>query len=93
MDNWEIRKIRSILPRTRFIQGPFIPVMRIVIDMGFYDILKKYLMDEESKEIIAIAVSKIASPAGFINWHMVRGYFSFQNHEHRDKIAADIRTP
>ena len=57
-----IRKIRIILPKRSLIPGPFVPIMKIVGDTGIYDILKKHLTDEESKEIIAIATSKIVRP-------------------------------
>jgi transposase len=61
-DNGETRKIRSALPRRSLIHGTFIPIMKIVNDMGIVDMLKKHLTETESKEIIAIAVSKIVRP-------------------------------
>jgi transposase len=61
-DNGETRKIRSALPRRSLIHGPFIPIMKIVNDMGIVDMLEKHLTETESREIIAIAVSKIIRP-------------------------------
>ena len=58
-DNGETRKNRSVLPRRNLIHGPFIPIMKIVNDLGIADMLERYLTESESKEIIAIAVSKI----------------------------------
>ena len=60
--NGEIRKIRSALPRRSLIRGPFIPIMKIVKEMSIEETLEKYLTDMESREIIAIAVSKIVCP-------------------------------
>ena len=70
-DNGETRKIRGILLKRSLIHGPLVPIMKIVGDTGIYEILKKYLTDEESKEIIAIAVSKIVRPlpvSSFETW-------------------------
>ena len=61
-DNGETRKIRSVLPRRSLIHGPFIPIMNIVRDIGIEEMLKRHLTETESKEIIAIAVSKIVRP-------------------------------
>ena len=61
-DDGGIRKIRSILPRRSLIHGPFIPIMKIVNDLGIVDILKKHLTEAESMEIIAIAVSILIRP-------------------------------
>ena len=61
-DNGEIKKIRSVLPRRSLIHGPFIPIMKIVKEMGIEEMLEKHLTETESKEIIAIAVSKIVRP-------------------------------
>ena len=58
-DNGKTRKIRSALPIRSLIHGPFIPIMKIVNDMGIVDMLEKHLTETESREIIAIAVSKI----------------------------------
>ena len=58
-DHGETRKIRSVLPRGSLIHGPFIPIMKIVRNMGIEEMLKKHLTETESREIIAIAVSKI----------------------------------
>ena len=61
-DNGGIRKIRSALPIRSLIHGPFIPIMKIVNDIGIVDMLERHLTDMESREIIAIAVSKIVRP-------------------------------
>ena len=61
-DNGEIKKIRSVLPMRSLIHGPFIPIMKIVGEMGIEEMLEKHLTETESKEIIAIAVSKIVRP-------------------------------
>ena len=61
-DDGGIRKIRSVLPRRSLIHGPFIPIMKIIDDMGIEEMLKKHLTEAESREIIAIAVSKIIRP-------------------------------
>ena len=61
-DSGEIRKIRSVLPRRSLIHGPFIPLMSIVDALGIGDMLKKHLTEKESREIIAIAISKIVRP-------------------------------
>ena len=61
-DDGGIRKIRSVLPRRSLIHGPFIPIMKIIDDMGIEEMLKKHLTESESREIIAIAVSKIVRP-------------------------------
>ena len=61
-DSGEIRKIRSILPGSSLTHGPFIPMMNIVNYIGIEDMLKKHLSETESREIIAIAVSKIVRP-------------------------------
>ena len=45
--------------------------MKIVGDTSIHDILKKYLTDEESKEVIAIGGSKIVRPlqvSSFKTW-------------------------
>ena len=56
------RKIRSIHPQRSLILSPFVPILKIVGCTGIYDIVKKYLTDKESKEIIAFAESKIVRP-------------------------------
>ena len=61
-DDGGIRKIRSVLPRRSLIHGPFIPIMKIVRDMGIEEMLEKHITEMESREIIAIAVSKIVRP-------------------------------
>ena len=61
-DDGGIRKIRSVLPRRSLIHGPFIPIMKIIDDMGIEEMLKKHLTETESREIVAIAVSKIVRP-------------------------------
>ena len=61
-DNGETRKIRSVLPRRSLIHGPFIPIMKIVKEIGIADMLERHLIESESKEIIAFAVSKIVRP-------------------------------
>ena len=61
-NNGETRKIRSVLPRRSLIHGPFIPIMNIVRDIGIEEMLKRHFTETESKEIIAIAVSKIVRP-------------------------------
>ena len=61
-DHGETRKIRSVLPRRSLVHGPFIPMMKIVNDIGIEEMLKKHLTEAESREIIAIAVSKIVRP-------------------------------
>ena len=61
-DNGKIRKIRSVLPRRSLIHGPFIPIMKVFKEMGIKEMLKKHLTEAESREIIAIAVSKIVRP-------------------------------
>ena len=66
-DHGETRKIRSVLPRRSLIHGPFIPIMNIVRDIGIEEMLKRHLTETESKEIIAIAVSKIVRPASDIH--------------------------
>ena len=61
-DDGGIRKIRSVLPRRSVINGPFIPIMEIVRDTGIEEMLKRHLTESESREIIAIAESKIVRP-------------------------------
>ena len=61
-DDGETRKIRSVLPRRSLIHGPFIPIMKIVRDMGIEEMLEKHITETESREIVAIAVSKIVRP-------------------------------
>ena len=61
-DNGEIRKIRSVFPKRSLIHGPFIPIMKIVRDIGIEEMLEKHITEMESREIIAIAVSKIVRP-------------------------------
>ena len=60
--NGEIRKIWSVLSKRSLIHGPFIPIIKAVREMGIEEMLEKHLTDMESREIIAIAVSKIARP-------------------------------
>ena len=38
-DHGEIRKIRNALPIRSLIHGPFIPIMKIVNDIGIVDML------------------------------------------------------
>jgi hypothetical protein len=61
-DNGETKKIRSVLPRSSLVHGPFIPIMKIVRDMGIEEMLEKHITETESREIVAIAVSKIVRP-------------------------------
>ncbi len=61
-DNGEIRRIRSFLLRRSLIRGSFIPIMKVVKEMGIEEMLKKHLTETESREIIAVAVSKIVRP-------------------------------
>ncbi len=61
-DDGGIRKIRSVLPKRSLIHGPFIPIMKIVRDIGIEEMLEKHITEMESREIIAIAVSKIVRP-------------------------------
>jgi transposase len=58
----EVRKVRSVLPKRSLIYGPFIPVLGIVDQIGLLDMLKSHLTDEESKKILAIAISKVVRP-------------------------------
>ncbi len=48
--------------RRSLIHGPFIPIMKIVRDMGIEEMLEKHITETESREIVAIAVSKIVRP-------------------------------
>ena len=61
-DDGGVRKIRSVLPKRSLIHGPFIPIMKIVRDIGIEEMLEKHITEMESREIIAIAVSKIVRP-------------------------------
>ena len=58
-DSGETRKIGSVLARRSLIHGPFIPIMKVVRNMGIEEMLKRRLSETESGEIITIAVSKI----------------------------------
>ena len=60
--NGEARKIRSVLPKRSLICGPFIPIMKIVRDMGIMDILKLYLTEQEARHVLALAISKVVRP-------------------------------
>ncbi len=61
-ENGETRKVRSILPRRSLIHGPFIPILDIVNAFGIEEMLKKHLTENESMQIIAMAVSKVVRP-------------------------------
>ena len=61
-ENGETKKVRSVLPRRSLIHGPFIPLVGIINALGIEEMLKKHLTEEESREIIALAVSKIVRP-------------------------------
>ena len=61
-EDGETRKVRSILPRRSLIHGPFIPIMKIVNAFGIEEMLKKHLTENESMQIIAMAVSKVVRP-------------------------------
>ena len=39
------RRVRSELPRRSLVSGPFIPIMRVVSDMGIEAILKLHLTE------------------------------------------------
>ena len=70
--NGEARKIRSVLPRRSLICGPFIPIMRIVRDLGIEDILKLHLTEPETWHILALAISKVVRPlpqASISTWY------------------------
>ena len=60
--NGETKKIRSVLPRWSLIYGPFIAIMKIVREIGIEEMHERHLTEDESREIIAIAVSKIVRP-------------------------------
>ena len=61
-DNGETKKIRIALSKRSLIDDPFIPVMKIVGEIGIEDMLKKHLTETECKEIITISVSKTVRP-------------------------------
>ena len=61
-DNGETRKVRSVLPRRSLIHGPFIPIMGIVNAFGIEETLRKHLTENESMQLIAMAVSKVVRP-------------------------------
>ena len=43
------KRVRSVLPRRSLVSGPFIPIMRVVRDMGIEDILKLHLTEPEAR--------------------------------------------
>jgi len=55
-ENGGTKKVRSVLPRRSLIHGPFIPLVGIINALGIEEMLKKHLTEEESREIIALAV-------------------------------------
>ena len=61
-ENGQTRRIRSVLPRRSLIHGPFIPLLAMINALGIEDMLKKHLTEEESRMIIALAISKIVRP-------------------------------
>ena len=64
--------VRSVLPRRSLVSGPFIPIMRIVRDMGIEDILKLHLTEPETWHILALAISKVVRPlpqASISTWY------------------------
>ena len=69
-DNGGIRKIRSAIPIRSLIHGPFIPIMKIVNDIGIVDMLERHLTDMESREI-RIPPFRIDAIVGlkYLGWH------------------------
>ena len=61
-DNGDTKKIRSIRPRRSLIHDPFIPIMKIVRDIGIEEMLEKHITETESRQIDSMAVSKIVRP-------------------------------
>ena len=61
-DNGGTRKVRSVLPRRSLIHGPFMPIMGIVNAFGIEEMLRKHLTENESMQLIAMAVSKVVRP-------------------------------
>ena len=61
-DKGEVRKVRSVLPRRSLVYGPFIPLLAIVNQIGLPGMLESYLTKEESRKILAMAISKVVRP-------------------------------
>ena len=56
------RMVRGDLPRRSLVSGPFVPIMRVVSDMGIEDILKLHLTEPEARHVLALARSKVVRP-------------------------------
>ncbi|MCL4356968.1 MAG: transposase [Candidatus Thermoplasmatota archaeon] len=92
-DDGGIRKIGSVLPRRSLIHGPFIPIMKIVNDLGIVDMLMKHLTESESREIISIAVSKIIRPlplASIDTWFDGTSLSRTMNADLKSKRISDL---
>lgn len=58
----EVKKVRSVIPRRSLVYGPFIPVLSIVESFGIKEILNRYLAEDETQRILALAISKVVRP-------------------------------
>ncbi len=65
-DNGGIRKIRSALPRRSLIHGTFIPIMKIVNDMGIEDMLEKHPLKRNRRRSLQSRCQRLSAHCP---WH------------------------
>ena len=58
----EVKKVRSTLPKRSLIYGPFIPLLKIVAELGLQEMLQAHLTPQETNRIIALSMCKIVRP-------------------------------
>ena len=92
-----IEKIRTHLPRNIYLFGPFIPVLRIIRELGIESILDSLLRKEDRNTILALAAALAirSSPMDLVHtWYdgtyLVKEYPCDVSSQHISRLLEDI---
>jgi len=92
-----IEKIRTHLPRNVFVYGPFIPVLRIIRELGIESILDSLFRKEDRNAILALAAARAirSLPMDLVHtWYdgtyLVKEYPCDVSSQHISRLLEDI---